>query len=53
MISVSNDGTFKPNQSINRAEFSALVQKALKNKQTLEIPPFNDLKQDYWGFSAI
>ena len=53
LISVSNDGTFKPNQSINRAEFSALVQKALKNKQTLEIPPFNDLKQDYWGFSAI
>ncbi|MCP2730169.1 S-layer homology domain-containing protein [Limnofasciculus baicalensis] len=48
-----NDGTFRPNESINRAEFSALLKKAFNQKQTLEIPSFKDIKQDYWGLPVI
>lgn len=53
LITGFNDGTFRPNESINRAEFSALLKKAFKEKQTLEIPSFNDIKQDYWGLPVI
>ncbi len=48
-----NDSTFRPNESINRAEFSALLKKAFNQKQTLEIPSFNDVKEDYWGLPVI
>lgn len=48
-----NDGTFRPNESINRAEFSALLKKAFNPKQTLEIPSFNDVKEDFWGLPVI
>ena len=47
------DGTFRPNESINRAEFSALLKKAFNPKQTLEIPIFKDVKEDYWGLQVI
>ncbi len=47
------DGTFKPNNPINRAEFAALLKKAFEQKATLQTPKFKDISNDFWGFPAI
>ena len=47
------DNTFKPNSSINRAEFAALLNRAFQQKPTLSAPNFKDISTDFWGFPAI
>ncbi|HBB32268.1 MAG TPA: S-layer protein [Cyanobacteria bacterium UBA8803] len=47
------DGTFRPNSSINRAEFSALVKKAFEQKPTLQASNFKDVSPKFWAWSAI
>ncbi len=49
------DGTFKPNEPVDRAEFAAMIQKAFNQKQIrqLDASAFTDVPTDYWAASAI
>lgn len=49
------DGTFKPNQPVDRAEFAAMIQKAFNQKliRQLAASAFTDVPADYWAASAI
>jgi hypothetical protein len=47
------DGTFKPNSSITRAEFAALLQKAFKQEPKSKVPNFKDVSAKFWASPAI
>ncbi|MBE9124668.1 MULTISPECIES: S-layer homology domain-containing protein [unclassified Coleofasciculus] len=53
IMSGYTDGTFRPNSTINRAEFAALLRKAFDQEPTLQTPNFQDITSDFWGWSAI
>ncbi|MEQ8969964.1 MAG: S-layer homology domain-containing protein [Coleofasciculus sp. C1-SOL-03] len=53
MSGFPEDNTFKPNSSITRAEFAALLRSAFEQQATLEIPNFKDVSSDFWAWSAI
>ncbi len=48
-----DDGTFKPEQAVTRAEFAALVQKAFNSSEIRDARSFNDVSPDYWAKSMI
>jgi uncharacterized surface protein with fasciclin (FAS1) repeats len=49
------DGTFRPNQPVQRAEFAAMIQKAFNQNQVRQLSAggFKDVPADYWATSAI
>ncbi|MBD2774011.1 fasciclin domain-containing protein [Iningainema tapete] len=49
------DGTFRPNQPVERSEFAAMIQKAFNQTQVRQLSPggFRDVPADYWAASAI
>lgn len=49
------DGTFKPEEPVDRAEFAAMIQKAFNQNPTRQLSPgaFTDVPGDYWAASAI
>lgn len=50
------DGTFRPEQAVQRDEFAALVRRAFSTQQEREIPSasvFNDVPEEYWANPAI
>ncbi|MBD2409737.1 beta-Ig-H3/fasciclin [Nostoc calcicola FACHB-389] len=56
VISGFPDGSFRPNQSVTRAEFAALIQKAFGNQnriRQLSAGGFSDVPAGYWAASAI
>ncbi|MEQ8997954.1 MAG: S-layer homology domain-containing protein [Coleofasciculus sp. B1-GNL1-01] len=53
MSGFPEDNTFKPNSSITRAEFAALLRSAFEQQPTLETPNFKDVSSDFWAWSAI
>jgi hypothetical protein len=53
MSGFPEDNTFKPNSSITRAEFAALLRSAFDQQPTLETPNFKDVSSDFWAWSAI
>jgi hypothetical protein len=54
IISGYPDGTFRPNASVTRAEFAAMVNKAFPNAQrTRNSIQFNDVPSNYWAYTAI
>ncbi|MDZ8108700.1 MAG: fasciclin domain-containing protein [Nostoc sp. DedQUE12a] len=56
VISGFPDGTFRPNQSVTRAEFAALIQKAFGNQnriRQLSAGGFSDVPAGYWAAAAI
>ncbi|WAA12134.1 S-layer homology domain-containing protein [Fervidibacillus halotolerans] len=42
------DGTYKPDEPITRAQFTALVVRLLELPETDEFPSFTDIKKDDW-----
>lgn len=46
------DGTFKPNSTITRAEFATLLNSAMKNQDTAAIK-LKDVKENDWYFKQI
>ncbi|WP_311561530.1 S-layer homology domain-containing protein, partial [Peptoniphilus duerdenii] len=46
------DGTFKPNKSITRAEFAAIVSKYIKNPKAAD-EVFADVPMNHWAKDAI
>ena len=53
VITGFSDGTFKPDQPINRAEFAGIVQKAFDQQKTKPVMKFTDIKDGFWATSAI
>ncbi len=53
VITGFSDGTFKPDQPINRAEFAGIVQKAFNQLKTKPVMKFTDIKDGFWATSAI
>ncbi|QSJ17974.1 S-layer homology domain-containing protein [Nostoc sp. UHCC 0702] len=49
------DGTFKPNQSVTRAEFATLIQKAFNQNPVRQLSStgFRDVPSNYWAADAI
>ncbi len=48
------DGTFRPNRPVSRAEFAAMLRKAFPDAKTVRNPiSFVDIPTNYWGFKAI
>jgi S-layer homology domain len=50
------DGTFKPDRSVNRDEFAALVRQAFNEKQERQIASgsvYRDVPEGYWASNAI
>ncbi len=48
------DGTFRPNRPVSRAEFAAMLRKAFPDAKTVRNPiSFVDIPTNYWGFQAI
>ncbi|MEC4819905.1 MAG: S-layer homology domain-containing protein [Scytonema sp. PMC 1069.18] len=49
------NGTYRPNQPVERAEFAAMIQKAFNQKQIrqLDVRGFTDVSPSYWANSAI
>jgi S-layer homology domain len=48
------DGTFRPNRPVSRAEFAAMIRRAFPDAKTVRNPiTFADIPTDYWGFKAI
>lgn len=52
-ISGFPDGTFKPEASLTRAEFAAIVFKSFDLPFKQEAPNFSDVAQNYWAYEAI
>jgi uncharacterized surface protein with fasciclin (FAS1) repeats len=55
IISGFPDGTFKPEDTVDRAEFAAMIANAFNANATrqLEETGFSDVPGDYWAISAI
>jgi hypothetical protein len=47
------DGTFRPDQPVNRAEFAALLTKAFDLTPTREASAFRDVPKKFWGAAVI
>ncbi|HAX76269.1 MAG TPA: S-layer homology domain-containing protein [Cyanobacteria bacterium UBA11372] len=50
------DGTFRPRQSVDRDEFSAMIRQAFDRARVRNIPSgsyFNDVPQGYWAETPI
>jgi uncharacterized surface protein with fasciclin (FAS1) repeats len=49
------DGTYKPNQPVERAEFAAMIQKAFNQNQVRQLGAtgFKDVPPNYWAATAI
>ncbi|MDV2994582.1 MAG: hypothetical protein N4J56_004236 [Chroococcidiopsis sp. SAG 2025] len=49
------NGTFRPEQPVQRAEFAAMIQKAFDQKPVRQLaePGFKDVPPDYWATAAI
>jgi hypothetical protein len=48
------DGSFRPNASVNRAEFATLVGNAFPNAPRNQSPrSFQDVRSNYWAYTAI
>jgi len=47
------DGTFRPNKSITRAEFSVMLWRALGSPAPQGVSPFTDVADDIWYGKAV
>ncbi|MFQ4146735.1 glycoside hydrolase family 10 protein [Chlorogloeopsis sp. ULAP02] len=47
------DRTFRPNNSVTRAEFAAIIAKVFTQSSRREYVPFTDVPNTYWAANAI
>jgi hypothetical protein len=47
------DGSYKPNEPITRAQFASLLGKAFGKPKVRESTPFQDVPDNYWAKSSI
>jgi parallel beta-helix repeat protein len=53
IIAGFQDGTFKPNDPVTRAQFAAIVLKAFNPAARNPATTFSDVRSNFWGFAAI
>lgn len=53
IVSGFPDGTFKPNQTVNRAQFAAILTQAFKLPAKRPAIKFTDVADNYWAAPAI
>jgi hypothetical protein len=53
IITGLEDGTYRPEQPVTRAQFAALIQSILPPDQSQAAIAFNDVNADYWATPAI
>ncbi|MEB3882995.1 family 10 glycosylhydrolase [Lyngbya sp. CCY1209] len=54
VLSGYEDGTFKPDALVTRAEFAAMLNRAFPDREFVrESAQFDDVKSDYWARDAI
>ncbi len=54
IINGYEDGTFKPQKNITRAEFSKIIMEAIINNDIFDIVnEFNDVTQEHWAYNYI
>ncbi|MDJ0618495.1 MAG: S-layer homology domain-containing protein [Calothrix sp. MO_192.B10] len=53
LIEGFSDYTFRPNEPINRAQFAAMLQKAIDKPVPEKALNFKDVAEDFWGKKAI
>ncbi len=53
IISGFEDGTFRPNANVTRAQFAAIINKAFTPAAKRDAIAFKDVPSSFWGFSAI
>lgn len=57
IISGYNDGTFRPNANMTRAEMAIILQRAFGLEQLAQIQsastPYSDIDSGYWAYNAI
>ncbi|MGB3191051.1 MAG: S-layer homology domain-containing protein [Limnoraphis sp.] len=53
IVSGFQDGTFRPEQTLTRAEYAALLQAAFQRPPKRAYLPFSDVSTGFWAFSAI
>ncbi|MEX1028564.1 MAG: S8 family serine peptidase [Paenibacillaceae bacterium] len=53
IIAGYEDGSFRPDQAISRAEMAVMIAKALKMKGTIGTLPFIDINQNNWAAPYI
>jgi uncharacterized lipoprotein YddW (UPF0748 family) len=53
IISGFPDGTFRPDRTMNRAEFAAILQKAFTQPKKRQYVPFVDVPAKFWAAPAI
>lgn len=53
IISGFQDGTFRPDQPVTRAEFASFVQKAFDQNLDQKAVQYNDIPSDFWAAPAI
>lgn len=53
IVSGFRDGTFRPEQTLTRAEYAALLQAAFQRPPKRAYLPFQDVSTSFWAFSAI
>ena len=47
------DGTFRPSESVTRAQFAAMLSQAFDQAKVREVASFRDVSTSYWAYSAI
>ncbi|NES99766.1 MAG: DUF1565 domain-containing protein [Sphaerospermopsis sp. SIO1G2] len=47
------DGTFRPNEPVTRAQFAAIITKALKPPVKRSAIQFRDVRSNFWAYGAI
>lgn len=53
IIAGFNDGTFRPNEPVTRAQFAAIINQAFSPAPTESCSAFADVRSSFWGFNAI
>ncbi|NJO41191.1 MAG: S-layer homology domain-containing protein [Cyanobacteria bacterium RU_5_0] len=53
IISGFEDGTFRPEQPVTRAEYAALLERVLPPEQAQQSIAFTDIPSNYWAAPAI
>jgi len=53
VISGFNDGSFRPNQPVTRAEFATFVQQAFGQSSQQNAEPYKDIPADFWAAPSI
>jgi parallel beta-helix repeat protein len=53
IIAGFEDGTFRPNEPVTRAQFAAIINQAFSPTASQSCSAFSDVSSRFWGFNAI